>query len=179
MSTTVQSFGTLGTNEVADGVTPWISPENAGTATPTACTLAAGVLSQWLVVTGFTFSIPYGALIRGIKFDMDCQSSVLTTVREKQLQAIKGGVRFGTAKDFGLASWGITFVNLSIGGNTELYNQSWFSWDITNSSFGVAIQCQDAGAVLGIASIKNVRATVTYDDPIISTVASYHSYGRG
>jgi hypothetical protein len=178
MSTTVQAFATLGTNEVADGVTAWISPANAGTSTPTTCTLAAGFLSQYLVATGFGFSIPYGALIRGIQFDMDCQSSVLSTVREKNLQAVKAQTRYGTVKNFGLIQWGTGVVNFSIGSAVELYNQPWFSWDINATGFGVAIQCEDPGALLGIASIKNVRATITYDNPVISTVASYLSMGN-
>jgi hypothetical protein len=154
------------------GDTNWANPNNVLLDDGSYTTLAAGAVSNPLVLTGFDFDIPAGSHIDGIVVEVKRKSSHLSGtehVNDTELFIDWFGpfdVNFADPADWPLAdAWE------SYGGATNLlgiddYNNVSYSEPdtINDPDFGVSIKATSTGAS-AVGSMDAVRMTVHYTEP--------------
>jgi hypothetical protein len=120
-----------------------------------------GNYSNYLVATGFNFSIPAGYFIKGVKVDME-QSDPNMRTSDYSVRMIRGGLirneEMATKTDFPSSDAYTTY-----GGESDLWNEFLTPADVNNSLFGVAISIQksdDSGP--NASRIDHIRVTVYY-----------------
>ncbi len=118
-----------------------------------------GSYTQYLRVEKFSFNIPEGATIKGIKVDIE-RSDPNQLSSDYSIQIIKEGVITGTNKSTGLA-YPITDGYQTYGGATDLWGETWNFKNINGANFGVAISSQRNGASGTTAGqIDDIQVTV-------------------
>jgi len=160
----------ISTNETGGSHVPWTNPgysitEDGNFATVTLATnLNGGVwTSEWLKATNFGFNIPYGASITGIKVEIkaksDHSSDYWAGVRLVKNGSISASGRTGVDGELNTTNrWN------SLGGNGDLWGDTWTRDDINNANFGVAFR----------NSNQSMTAYTTYSDDVKITV--YYTY---
>lgn len=105
---------------------------------------SAGLLnfdsSDFLVLDDFQFSMPAGATVAGIRFDVDRRTTSGWPVVDTEVHVVKGGT-IGTAVDeASSAQWPwYSYATTTYGGATDVWGQTWSAADIESSTFGIAI----------------------------------------
>ncbi len=116
-----------------------------------------GTPTTYGVWTGFGFSIPSGATIDGILFEIEANrtgpAGVITGVRP-----VKGGTVGGN--NSGSITLSATDTYYSVGGATDLQGLTWTDSDINASNFGVAVTVNQLA--MGGARIDHIRTTIYY-----------------
>lgn len=187
------SSGPLSPGTLADdsgvGTLAWSNPSNAASSNNSYATAADSsgsiVLTHYLKATNFGFSLPAGAVVKGILAEVERKSSDPTNqmAGDNRVRIVKGGTIQSTQdkadKDDlppsgGSDNWPAADAVKSYGGATDLWGLTWADTDIEASNFGVAIaaQIQAASPLTMTASIDHVKITVYYTVP-----ASPAAYG--
>ncbi|OSZ77857.1 hypothetical protein CAP36_16000 [Chitinophagaceae bacterium IBVUCB2] len=123
--------------------------------------ISGGISSytQYLRVEKFDFNIPEGAIIKGIKVDIE-RSDPNQASSDYSIRIIKEGVISGTNKSTGLA-FPLTDAYQTYGGPTDLWGETWGFKNINGANFGVAISSQRntaSGTTAG--QIDDIQVTV-------------------
>lgn len=122
----------------------------------------AGAFTDYLVVTGFGFSVPPGATISGIVVEVE-RSDPNGRTADNSIRIVKNGVI--SASEYGnSATYSFSDNSQSFGNAGELWGESWTAADINSPSFGIAISAKrsvSSGTTGG--RIDNIRIAVFFD----------------
>lgn len=164
------------TNDPSIGTIAWNTPANAQTSNNVRAT-ASGIVAllstdytNYLVSTGYGFSIPVTAIICGIEVIVERrQQGVIigSSVNDNALRIVKNGIITGTNHSSGV-SWPSGDQTITYGSPTDLWGTTWTAADINNANFGVASVSAALNAGLASlflsAEIDQVLIRVYYDN---------------
>jgi len=153
----------MGRNDLSFGTAPWAMPGNAAASDDAYATvLLRRESSNYLVVTGFGFTVPPGATIRGITVDVENSASGVG-VSDARVRLTRGGTILPTDHASPVA-WPVGVDGtLTYGSATDLWGATWTAADIDAADFGVAISAQSTGGGGGdTARIDHVQVRVQY-----------------
>ena len=161
---------TVAANVGGIGTIAWATPANVLTSNnirTVAGALIVGDKSNYLVTTGYGFTIPSTAVICGISVTYEKGGSGLFhAVNDNSVRIVKAGVVSGSEHAIDNV-WPGPDVNVTYGGAADLWGTTWTPAQINAANFGVAISADLSGlAVLPAAQIDNVRITVHYDNTL-------------
>src|SRR5439155_16464010 len=114
------------------GTVAWTSPGNAQTSNDgytTAAFANNGDASHFLKCTGFGFSVPSTASIRGIQVEWEYKNASGGTILDNAVRIVKGGT-IGTADKASGTGWPSTDAFVAYGGAADLWSDSWTAADI-------------------------------------------------
>jgi hypothetical protein len=167
MSTAGPNSGSTFTTD-GSGAVAWVNPGNAIASDNIYATATVAAHfdspSDYLVVTGFGFSVPTGSTINGITVEIEQKRNNNNgTVMDASILSIKSGVAGGTDQNAG-ATWPISDTYKTYGGSSNLWGQTWTPSDINASNFGVECSAEVTGgsSTSTVASIDHVRITIDY-----------------
>ncbi len=121
----------------------------------------AGTYTNYLMVTGFSFNIPFGIIISGITVEIE-RSDPDQKTSDYSIRIVKNAA-IGTAERATGLAYPASDAYQSYGGSSDLWGQAWTNKDITNANFGVAIAAQrNASGGTTSGRIDHVRITVHY-----------------
>lgn len=138
--------------------TPWVSPENAKVEDGSVAAVAAAGSSQYLLCSGFSFSIPAGATINGILVEVKHAGTGLGDVHDGNVRLLRALTLQSTDKASG-TPWPASLTYASYGGPADTWGDTWTDSQINDSGFGVGIAAQGS---FDTGTIDAVRITVTY-----------------
>lgn len=146
--------------------TSWTNTSNATTSNNSYATaaLTSATVSVNLVATGFGFSIPTDATVRGIQVEWEKKVSAGTTAFDNSIRVVKGGSIGATDKSSATA-WATSDTWESYGGGSELWGESWTPSDINSSNFGVALSARNTSGTSRTFSVDSVRIRIFYTNP--------------
>jgi len=169
--------GTVSTSSPGDY--DWTSPGNVTAddgnyASATIGTNGASKQTYVLRATNFTFAVPTGAIIDGVKVEIERYANVASTLQDYFVQLTKDGTtRVGSNKaDTG--TWWPTSATIKQYGNaTDLWGTNWTVAEINASTFGVhfAVNKPESGSGR-VAYADFIRITVYYTSTSAPTVTT-------
>jgi hypothetical protein len=145
----------------------WLSPNLALSAlddTSSAATLMIEATSYFdaLVVTDFGLEVPDGAIVRGIRFDVQ-RATACGDGEDKAIQVLQNGVPVGTNHRQVADLWPAALTTTSYGGPDDTWGVSWIAADIRATGFGISITPEYTMTVGNdSAYVDSVRVTVFY-----------------
>lgn len=167
---------TVFVNDGSVGTIAWSVPANVAVSDNLRSTAGAmvGILStvttNYLLETGFGFTVPSTASICGIQVEIEKrQQGVLvgSSVKDNSVKIIKNGVIIGSEHASGV-NWPGADAYVTYGSSNDAWGTTWTPADINSANFGIAYA--SAGLNAGIASlflsaeIDHIRVTVFYDN---------------
>lgn len=151
-------------NDASIGDTAWVTPGNVFTSNDARATVGlVSSTSQYLKATNFSFTIPAGATIDGIKVEVERSIGAVGAgnIDDNSVKIVKGGTISGNEKAT-FTSWTTTDVYATYGGTSDLWGLTWTSADINAANFGVAISVIETAGDNKQARIDHIRITVYY-----------------
>ncbi|MEO7924605.1 MAG: hypothetical protein ABIR30_13070 [Chitinophagaceae bacterium] len=143
----------------------WINIGNAGISDDAYASFGnlpvTGNYTDYLVVTNFGFNLPAGIIITGIKADVECSDNNSLTA-DYSIRIVKQGVIGATELALGTA-FEANDKNLTYGGATQLWGDTWSYTDINDNNFGFAIAVQRfAPGAVTAGQVDDISITVYY-----------------
>lgn len=135
-----------------------IFTSNNGYATNSTAANADGAV---LSATGFGFSIPATATIRGVQVTIERKAASSNTLKDAAVYLLKAGAQTGTNHN-GSSFWTTSDVNATYGTTSDLWGTTLTPADVNASNFGVKLVAHNYGASAVVASADYVSITVTY-----------------
>jgi hypothetical protein len=122
-----------------------------------------------LTTSGYGFSIPANATIKGIQATVIRKAAVASTIQDANVFIVKGGAQTGTNHAIA-GTWTTSNVTQSYGTTSDLWGTTWTPAEINASNFGLNFAAK-AGGTSTSAQITYISITVTYIDgaPAIGT----------
>ncbi len=169
--TTSTKYGT-GANSGASNT--WTNPTrtSANDSSYTTSAIAPGTNSgnsAILNVTGFGFSVPSTAIIRGISVSIERKSSSNSGtnsnyLRDNTVQLLKAGTATGSNKAATGTSWPTSDGVANYGSGSDAWGSTWTASDVNNANFGakIIVHNYSTNSTSITASIDYVTITVTY-----------------
>jgi Tfp pilus assembly protein PilX len=146
--------------------TSWTTPTNAFSSNNLYATYSVPTAanSNYLDVTGYGFTIPASAIIRGIAASIERKSSVSSSLKDDDVYIRKSGCTDPCGTDHANTStyYGTTDATSSYGTSSDLWGKTWTAADINSSSFGIHYRIHNFAASSATASIDQITITVTY-----------------
>ena len=145
----------------------WTDPNNATGPNDNICASVPLPASNQIDLTGFSFSLPTGSTITGIRVEPKASYDVSSFM---SAQLLKAGAPVGIGKNWapvlsGSSCSPTTFQ--SLGGAGDLWGATWSAGDLNASNFGVRIFSGNfCSASIGGCRLDAVRITVLYDPPV-------------
>ncbi|MDB5271720.1 MAG: hypothetical protein JWO58_87 [Chitinophagaceae bacterium] len=181
-TTSIQNASTILSSNIIGSVA-WSNPLNAllnDASKTTSTALALGNDTEYLIATGFNFSVPTGMVISGIEVDIvkSATNGISYNVTDNQVRIVKAGVVTGT----NLASpttWAGTDQTVTYGSSTSKWGTTWTVADINDPGFGIAISAHLAGLLLPTARVNAISISVSYDiAPLPVSMISFDAQGE-
>jgi hypothetical protein len=148
--------------------TSWTSPTNVFTSNNAYATysIATSGTANALTATGYGFTIPSTAIIRGISVSIERKSSASSTLKDYDLYIKKASCTDPCGTDHSSSSYYPTSDTVSSYGSTsDLWGKTWTAADINSSSFGVYYRIHNySTSTSATASIDQITITVTYSN---------------
>ena len=146
--------------------TSWTSPTNVYTSNNTYATysVAAGGTSNALSATGFGFTIPSTAIIRGIEVSIERKAGSANTLKDEDVYIKKASCTDPCGSDRADTGtyYGTSDSSDNHGSSSDLWGTTLTAADINSSSFGVYYRIHNYGGSSVTASIDQITVTVTY-----------------
>ncbi|MBC8132072.1 MAG: hypothetical protein H7X95_03750, partial [Deltaproteobacteria bacterium] len=134
------------------------SPDEIGAAEQTLVVIA---YQDPLVLTDFGLTIPTGATIRGIQFDVRRSADALQAI-DHSIRILRDGQPVGADRRQN-NPWSPTLAFISYGGPTDAWGTTWTPSDLQSSKFGLAVAARYTDVAGNArAYIDFVRVTVYY-----------------
>ena len=135
-------------------------------ATNTTNLSSTGNYSDYLVISGFGFSIPAGSTINGIEVVVE-RSDPNGKIKDNIIAVVKSGT-IGSTNKASSSFWPTTDGTITYGNNADLWGTAWTETDINSSAFGVALSWKrnGGGASTAFANIDLVTVAVYYTAPL-------------
>lgn len=159
------SFGPNGASTAANdatvGTVAYSNPSNAlaNDGSSATAVLLIGQQTQYLMITGFLFSVPVDATVNGIQVDVLRSCTVNLGSADASIKIVKGGAISGTDQS-AAAQWPSSAAFTSFGDSVSSWGLSWVPADINASNFGVVISA--VASIASTAAVDFVRMTVYY-----------------
>jgi cysteine-rich repeat protein len=150
------------------GTYTWFAPGNAAVSDDLPAWALAPLYpaeTQYLKATGFGFTIPVGAVIEGIRVEVEKSrtGAISGEIYDVRARIVKGSV-IGTTDRSDVNFWppipGFETV-VSYGGSSDLWGETWTASDINDGGFGFAISASITFPGLA-ANIDAISITVFY-----------------
>lgn len=177
-------------NNTSTGAVAWSNTGNIFSSDNTYSTASVnlGLLSNantnYLLATGFGFSIPGTAVISGVKVEMekryDLLFGLLSSVSDNAIRLVIAGVIGGANRAAGV--WPSSDTYSSYGGSADLWGQTWSPADINNSNFGVAVSASISsglGALTMNTQVDHIRITIYFNVPVPVQLFNFHAAQAG
>ena len=154
-------------NNTSIGTLEWLNTDNVKISDNNYSTVSFNntdgttLTSNYLVSSNFGFSIPTEAIINGIKIEIEANISSDYWVLD-YIRIIKNDIIGSNNKTSPTISISDSYV--SIGGEYDLWGETWTASDINNTSFGVAVATFLDSIGYYTVSIDNIRITVYYSE---------------
>lgn len=153
-------------DDSAVGTVAWSNPDNAKTTNDTyaTATLTGDVISHYLKLTNWGFTLPTDAVIKGISVSIERKptNTAGQSVKDSTIKLVKGGTVSGDNKA-NTSDWSTTEAYNNYGSTIDLWGLSWAYSDINATDFGVVISVASGSTASGgIANIDHVKITVYY-----------------
>ena len=155
----------------------WSNTSNAGSSDDNYTTFGdisgdKGSYTDYLVVTGFNFTIPSASTITGILVEVE-ESDPNQFTSDYSVRIIKafGTSGVGSMEKAAATPYPLTDDYMSYGGTEDLWGDTWTYKDINNNNFGIAIAAlrnATGGATAG--QIDDIRITVFFTGFIVLPV---------
>jgi hypothetical protein len=175
ISTTAHS-GTVFTSDSQIGDFPFSNSSRAGHsddqyASANALAILFSGITEYLKITGFSFSVPPSATICGVSMTMECRATgitILATVKDNLIRLVKNGTVTGS-NQAKTGNWLGTEVQSTYGGMKTLWGAFLTPQDVNSPQFGIAISSRLNGiaGVLPGVRIDYVSLTVYYEMPTV------------
>lgn len=171
--------GSIVSNNTSIGSVSWNTVGNVSASDNVraiANALLIGDQTNYLVITGFGFTIPTPSSICGIEVEVEGSASgLLQIVKDNSIKIVKGGVISGADKA-GSATWPNSDAFSAYGSNSDLWGNTWTESDINSSNFGVAISANLTSlSALPAAQVDFVRITVYYQSTLPITLSAFNA----
>lgn len=122
----------------------------------------AGAYTNYLVVTGFGFTVPFGGTIAGIRVDIE-RSDPNGLTSDYSIRLVKNAAVRATDRSTGIP-YPTTDAYQSYGSSTDTWGDTWSYKDVSSGSFGVAIAAQrNATGGVTAGQIDHVRITLFFN----------------
>lgn len=147
------------------GTVDWVLPNNvlANDNIGTTAALNGGLVSKYLVVTGFGHTIPSGSTINGIQFNIKRKNSGSGDVEDNSIRLTYGGTFVGTDKASALPQpWATSYETVSPGGPADTWGVTPSVADVNASDYGIAISGYATSGLSQIANLDYVESVITY-----------------
>lgn len=147
--------------------TSWTNPTNVQTSNNIYATIDLMNLTvcRLLKATDYGFSIPAGATINGILVTIERKAASASRVSDLNVYLIKAGVTQSAEDKASAEHWAITDENVTYGGVSDLWSNTWTADDVNNSGFGVGLRAQQAVDGTDVtASVDWMGITVYYTE---------------
>jgi hypothetical protein len=151
------------------GTVVWTAPGSATTSNNTYAnaSLGIGAQSHYLKVTGWGFSLPATATVRGIVVEVEvlgASEAGAGIIKDNAIRIVKGGAIQATDRSRADV-WSPVEGYRSYGSSTDLWGASFLFSDINAATFGVAISAKNTSALGAyLALVDHVRVTVYYTE---------------
>ncbi|MBL7757624.1 MAG: hypothetical protein JNL59_09520, partial [Chitinophagaceae bacterium] len=160
-------------NNTGVGSFAWGAPENAASSNNVRA--SAGILlgvfssanSNYLIATGFGFSIPSYASVCGVEVMVEKSAGGLglgSSIIDNAVYLVKGGGVTGSNQASG-SSWSASDGLATYGGSGSLWGATWTPAEINSGDFGLAFSARLRTGVLSLtqhAQIDNISVVVHY-----------------
>ncbi|MBI2271757.1 MAG: T9SS type A sorting domain-containing protein [Bacteroidetes bacterium] len=133
-----------------------------GLASPYTCFQNYCYYSRYLISTDFSFAIPSGATVLGIKAEVKGKADSLNSINDTIVQLTKNGGTTGSANRGTLSFIDSLNKYYSYGGTTDLWGFSWTPAEINSAAFGLILSYKNKSANGGVVNLDNIQITVTY-----------------
>lgn len=154
----------LSANDASIGTTAWATPSNLSVSDDFRATNvmgSAGVQSNYIKCTTFSFSIPSGATIDGIVVEFEkAYNGAANPCKDNAVRIVKGGTIGSTDRSNG-SNWTTTDTIISHGSSSDLWGETWTDSDINATGFGAALSAVAVGGV-SQGLVDFCRITVYY-----------------
>ena len=162
------SPGTMA-DDATVGTVSWTNPDNAkiNDNIRASVTILSTETSHYLKATNFGFSVPVDATISGILVEIKCRVNGSSMNAWTDVRIVKGGSISETSKTGGssINTSDSTYYSIpSTGGESDLWEDTWTSDDINDSTFGVVMSMTNS-SVSNVLSVDHIRITVYYINP--------------
>lgn len=156
-------------NNGAVGSQAWSNPDRAVSSNNSRATATVddGQVTNYLICTGYGFTIPAGATISGITVNLERMSEHDTRTRDSAVYLVKAGTVVGSNRAT-TNPWATTEAVDAHGGGSDLWGVTWTPAEINASNFGVAVSATKPGATGSDydVSVDLVQVVVTYTLPL-------------
>ncbi len=164
---------TSGTNVTGFGTIAWSNPGNilaSDNSYSDASAAGSGGNSNYLRGSGFGFSIPSSATIRGIKVEIENHASAATSfnfVQDARVRIVKADGSIGsTEKADTVTKWATSDGYITYGSSSDLWGETWAYTDINDTDFGAVIAANLTVDTAVSAFVDHMRITVYYTTTI-------------
>ncbi|HEY7019422.1 MAG TPA: hypothetical protein VH297_13230 [Gaiellaceae bacterium] len=148
--------------------TSWTSATNVYTSNNSYATysVAAGGTTNALSATGFGFSIPSTAIVRGIQVNIERKAGSTSTLKDYDVYIKKASCTDPCGSDRADGNYyGTSDSTVTHGDTDDLWGKTWTASDINSSSFGVYYRIHNYSSSSSVtASVDQITITVTYSD---------------
>ena len=155
-------------NNAGTGTVAWSS-----TAFPATVKLKVNFsdVSNYLLCTGYGFSIPAGSTIDGITVTINRSANQAGCCQDTAVRIVKTGA-IGATDRSNAATWPTTAGSQNYGNAADLWGNAWTVADINAGNFGLALAATaNNGNGQPTLTVNSVAITVTYHTPAAPTVA--------
>jgi len=145
--------------------TSWTNPTNVYTSNNVYATysISSGGTTNALTATGFGFSIPSAAIVRGIEVSIERKGSSSNSLRDYDVYIKKSGCTDPCGSDRSTSTYyGTSDSSQNHGSSSDLWGKTWTAADINSTSFGVYYRVHNYAGSSVTASIDQITITVTY-----------------
>ena len=148
-------------NNASVGTSAW----TIGAPLPATSVMPDKLDSNYLVCTGFGFSIPTGSAINGITATAGVNCSRGNQCQDGSIKIVNAGAIVGTEQAAG-GFWPNPGTR-TWGGSTNLWGVTWLATDIDSANFGMAISSSNkkGGGATTTATINSITLSVAYTLP--------------
>ena len=163
MSSTGNVFPTVGANVDRAAATAWTSPGNVVSDNATDATNAETAGADYLVTSGYGFTIPAGAIISGVTVRVEAsETGTGSTNYVPQLHSATTPTLIGAAKGAVTVS-GTTKVISTNGGVADTWGAALTPAIVNDAGFGVTIWTTDTGNTL---AVDFITIAIEYIEPL-------------
>lgn len=124
-------------------------------------TLSTGRYSRWLRGTGFGFTIPSSATVRGVLLEVEMRAQDPNEIGDSAMTLFLSGVEAGAAYSRP-GYWPTSDTIFSYGGAGDLWGRAWTYSEVNDATFGAGVSVHQGGNMW--ANVDMMRITVYCDD---------------
>ena len=148
----------------SSGAPAWSNTSNVYTSNSSYATdvISSNGTGGSLNASGYGFSIPATAIVRGITVSVIRKSNISGHTQDSGVYLLKAGAQAGSDHHLG-GTWGTSNTTKTYGNASDLWGTSWTAADVDSAGFGVKFTAK-TDATGTTASVDYISVTVTYSN---------------